>query len=158
MHRRWPPLSLQAAATILKFIAALNAAVVDKPISYPCDVSPACAALLGVIAQLSTWIDNIPPIQQPMRYGNKAFRKWHAQLAERAVELCMTVIQSSASPSAAAEVAAYLVESFGNPVRIDYGTGHETTFVLFLSECATVCAAQWLSPGLHLGSLVANNT
>lgn len=31
-----------------------------------------------------------------------------------------------------AELALYLVESFGNRVRIDYGTGHEMCFVIFL--------------------------
>ena len=30
------------------------------------------------------------------------------------------------------ELAGYLEESFGNPTRIDYGTGHETTFMIFI--------------------------
>lgn len=30
------------------------------------------------------------------------------------------------------ELVGYFVESFGNKTRIDYGTGHETTFVAFL--------------------------
>ena len=30
------------------------------------------------------------------------------------------------------EVGPYLTESFGNAVRIDYGTGHEATFMAFL--------------------------
>ena len=33
----------------------------------------------------------------------------------------------------AEEVTVYLIESFGNPTRIDYGTGHEMAFVMFLS-------------------------
>ncbi len=33
---------------------------------------------------------------------------------------------------AVTEVAPYLLHSFGNAVRLDYGTGHETTFVAFL--------------------------
>ena len=31
-----------------------------------------------------------------------------------------------------AELSAYLVDSFGNETRIDYGTGHEMNFALFL--------------------------
>ena len=123
---------------LLKFIAAVNAAVAEKSQSAAaaaaCDVSPACQALLAVLHELSSWVDAIPPIQQPMRYGNKAFRQWHARLVERAADLCATVLPPTAA-AAAVEVAAYLCESFGNPVRIDYGTGHETTFVVFLSEC-----------------------
>ena len=29
------------------------------------------------------------------------------------------------------EISTYLLNSFGNPTRIDYGTGHETNVVLF---------------------------
>jgi len=25
---------------------------------------------------MAKWVDEIPPIQQPMRYGNKAFKDW----------------------------------------------------------------------------------
>ena len=32
------------------------------------------------------------------------------------------------------ELAGYLEESFGNPTRIDYGPGHETTFIIFLCK------------------------
>lgn len=31
------------------------------------------------------------------------------------------------------ELSAYLNECFGNRVRIDYGTGHETSFVVWMS-------------------------
>ena len=30
------------------------------------------------------------------------------------------------------ELEAYLTDSFGNATRIDYGTGHETNFVIFI--------------------------
>ena len=30
------------------------------------------------------------------------------------------------------EVSGYLEDSFGNMQRVDYGTGHETTFFVFL--------------------------
>lgn len=30
------------------------------------------------------------------------------------------------------EIVQYLGESFGNPTRIDYGTGHEMAFLMFL--------------------------
>ena len=36
------------------------------------------------------------------------------------------------------ELSGYLEESFGNPTRIDYGTGHETTFMIFLCDCPFV--------------------
>jgi hypothetical protein len=36
---------------------------------------------------------------------------------------------------AVVELAAYLDDSFGNRVRIDYGTGHETSFIVWMSTC-----------------------
>ena len=38
----------------------------------------------------------------------------------------------SSPAAAAAELTGYLTESFGNRTRIDYGTGHETTFAALL--------------------------
>jgi len=34
--------------------------------------------------------------------------------------------------AAVVELAPYLIDSFGNATRIDYGTGHETTFAALL--------------------------
>jgi hypothetical protein len=34
----------------------------------------------AVLDELSKYIDEIPPIAQPMRYGNKAYRTWHARV------------------------------------------------------------------------------
>ena len=38
--------------------------------------------LNSFLENLQVWIDEIPPIQQPMRFGNKAFRDFHARLLE----------------------------------------------------------------------------
>ena len=35
--------------------------------------------------------------------------------------------------AAAEEISVYLVESVGNSTRIDYGTGHELAFIMFLT-------------------------
>ena len=31
---------------------------------------------------LDKWIDEIPPIQQPQRFGNKAFKTWYLKVQE----------------------------------------------------------------------------
>jgi len=43
---------------------------------------------------------------------------------------------------AVVELKAYFLGSFGHPVRIDYGTGHEFSFVTFLRPCCSGCAAR----------------
>ena len=59
-------------------------------------------------------------------------RTWFARVAESAEELIRSVLPPNLQ-SAAVELGPYLVDSLGNSTRIDYGTGHETTF------CALLC-------------------
>lgn len=35
---------------------------------------------MDLLEILSKWIDDIPPIQQPQRFGNQAFRTWYDTL------------------------------------------------------------------------------
>ena len=67
-----------------------------------------------------------------MRYGNTAFRTWHARLAAQAESLVRELLPP-AQAGAALELAPYLLDAFGNPSRIDYGTGHETAFCCWLA-------------------------
>jgi hypothetical protein len=68
-----------------------------------------------------------------MRYGNKAFRLWHERLVQQGVRLCRSVLPDEKA-GADIELEAYLLDSFGNATRIDYGTGHETTFMMLVCE------------------------
>ncbi|KFQ41542.1 Serine/threonine-protein phosphatase 2A activator, partial [Nestor notabilis] len=87
--------------------------------------------LVALLNTLDRWIDETPPVDQPSRFGNKAFRTWYAKLDQEAEKLVATVIPKHLA-SAAPEVAVYLKESVGNSTRIDYGTGHEAAFAAFL--------------------------
>lgn len=37
-------------------------------------------AVVKMLKILNKWIDEIPPIQQPQRFGNQAFRTWYDKL------------------------------------------------------------------------------
>jgi len=94
--------------------------------------------LLGLLDELDKWIDEIPPVEQQQRFGNKAFKDWHSRLEQNSRELVKKSIlpkihDQDKITAIAEEVTVYLIESFGNPTRIDYGTGHEMAFVMFLS-------------------------
>lgn len=65
------------------------------------------------------------------RYGNPGFRDFFETLDGHSEDLVKTLLPPDLHP-AKIELAPYLVDSFGNSTRIDYGTGHETTFVAFL--------------------------
>ncbi|KGL83665.1 Serine/threonine-protein phosphatase 2A activator, partial [Tinamus guttatus] len=87
--------------------------------------------LVALLNTLDRWIDETPPVDQPSRFGNKAFRTWYSKLDQEAEKLVATVIPKHLA-DAAPEVALYLKESVGNSTRIDYGTGHEAAFAAFL--------------------------
>ena len=35
-----------------------------------------------MLNKLDNWVDEIPPIQQPQRFGNKAFKTWYQKVQE----------------------------------------------------------------------------
>ena len=67
-----------------------------------------------------------------MRYGNKAFKQWHARLLAELPGLLAELLPDSDVQSAIIELSPYLADGFGNATRIDYGTGHETSFVAWM--------------------------
>ncbi|KAM9735422.1 serine/threonine-protein phosphatase 2A activator isoform 1-T1 [Menidia menidia] len=121
----------QAYADYIGFILTLNEAVKGRKLTCEYKVSETVEKLLILLATLDQWIDETPPIDQPSRFGNKAYRTWFAKLDEEAEALVSAVLPSDKS-AAAAEIAVYLKESVGNSTRIDYGTGHEAAFASFL--------------------------
>eukprot|EP00887_Chlorella_sp_A99_P005770 scaffold1.g5770.t1 len=141
-------LASQPAHDFVAFVLALNEAVKGRQLSDPCHVSETMQALVGLLDTLWTWVDEIPPAAHSLRYGNPAFRTWFARVAQQARAPCCVCVRrirpmqqaptllAGVLPArlhaAVPELAPYLVDSFGNSTRIDYGTGHETTFCALL--------------------------
>ncbi|ESN96327.1 hypothetical protein HELRODRAFT_163378 [Helobdella robusta] len=129
----------QALHDLLSFICYLNEAVRNKKLTDPCPLSETVEGLLELLKTMDVWLDEIPPLDQPQRYGNKAFRDWFKKVQENAVELVKKALDEKYN-NAIDEISVYLVESIGNPIRIDYGTGHELAFVAFLCCCYKIGA------------------
>ncbi|KAF7217662.1 serine/threonine-protein phosphatase 2A activator isoform X2 [Nothobranchius furzeri] len=121
----------QAYADYISFIVTLNEGVKGKKMSCEYEVSETVDRLLELLGTLDRWINETPPVDQPSRFGNKAYRTWFAKLEQEAETLVSAVLPADRS-AAAPEIAVYLKESVGNPTRIDYGTGHEAAFAAFL--------------------------
>ncbi|NXU02321.1 PTPA phosphatase, partial [Buphagus erythrorhynchus] len=121
----------QAYADYMGFILTLNEGVRGKKLTCEYKVSEPIEKLVALLNTLDRWIDETPPVDQPSRFGNKAFRTWYAKLDQEAEKLVSAVIPKHLA-DAAPEVAVYLKESVGNSTRIDYGTGHEAAFAAFL--------------------------
>ena len=164
-----------AKAELLKVTEAMgrscaNSAVTYDPQSPLQGLSPAMACLHGSLAAMKSWIEDIPPKEDvQVRFGNPAFREWHARLVERSASIVAAVLRahknhpgvedydvaileacSEEGKKAAGEamktesmedeedrlvvkeLCVYLESAFGHPIRLDYGTGHECSFQVFL--------------------------
>lgn len=110
---------------------ALNESVIGVKNSDPCSVSPAVQALLDCLTKLDEFVKATPAVTQEVRYGNPAFRDWYDKMKDAAPELVYNIVGDDLG-EATIEILPYLLDSFGNRTRIDYGTGHETAFVCFL--------------------------
>ncbi|KKK12348.1 serine/threonine-protein [Aspergillus rambellii] len=99
--------------------------------------------LQQLLSKLEAILEEAPPDTGPRRFGNVSFRKWHQLVESRAsslLEECLSAdllrTPSTADPSgptAEVELLAYFLGSWGSPQRLDYGTGHELSFLAFLA-------------------------
>lgn len=120
-------------AELLKFIRICNEAVRSRSISTAVELafSRPLEKVMDLLRQLEAWVQDFPPLQQPMRFGNRAFKNWHARLRDRCPDMVGALLPEPVS-GAVVELVPYLLDSFGNTTRIDYGTGHELNFVTWL--------------------------
>jgi serine/threonine-protein phosphatase 2A activator len=117
---------------LLAFVFGLTDSVIDTPISATSSsaLSPTIKSILDILDKVEDVVRRSPPENQgDSRFGNKGFRDfldlaateqkgWHTQLA--------------VPTEGIDEVSTYLLQSFGNRTRIDYGSGHELNFMLWL--------------------------
>lgn len=89
--------------------------------------------LLGMISEILNLIDVTPPLEGPRRFGNLACRDWHDKLVANADEYLYN-FDSKIDPGFMLEVKSYLLNAFGSKTRLDYGTGHELSFVAFMGS------------------------
>ncbi|PQQ14313.1 Phosphotyrosyl phosphatase activator PTPA [Prunus yedoensis var. nudiflora] len=115
----------------LGFVAALSDSIRAKKISDPCHESTTIATIVSILQTLIQWVDEIPPTKQAARYGNVSFRSWHERLSQTSDSLMLQFLPEHLHASTI-EIVPYFTDSFGNPSRIDYGTGHETNFAAWL--------------------------
>lgn len=66
----------------LGFLLALNEAIQGKALNVECSESPVINGVIAMLNEFDEWITQIPPTEQPQRFGNKSFRIWHERLKE----------------------------------------------------------------------------
>lgn len=107
----------------------------DPSIPHP----PIIQALASLLQSLTALIDAAPPDPGPRRFGNISFRTWYSLVEEQVPDLLtqhlpasVLTFKSTSGTPAQKELEAYLLGSFGSAQRLDYGTGHELSFLAFL--------------------------
>lgn len=127
----------QTKQNILGFFLALQQAVYNSRRSETPD-NPNTTPVVELLEKISQWVDETPPITQPQRYGNKAFATLQRRVESEGKNLIIDLLrtkpigQQLIDKHAEDELNTYLCNSFGDPIRIDYGTGHELNFMALL--------------------------
>jgi serine/threonine-protein phosphatase 2A activator len=126
-------LSSQTYDLVLAFVFSLSESVVDTPNSAvkDADLRAPAKTILRILDEAEELVKQSPPNEQGgSRFGNKAFRTFLDLTKEKAPQWHQDL--GVESPEAVEEVSTYLLQSFGNWSRIDYGSGHELNFMIWL--------------------------
>lgn len=119
---------------IVSFVFHLSDSVRDTTISSVRESSaaqdPAILALLAVLDDAERILKECPPLDTGSRFGNPAFRDFLAKI-NAALSFWHSKVGALSEP-AVNEASSYLASAFGNGSRIDYGSGHELNFLLWL--------------------------
>ena len=118
---------------ILSFVLALSEASADKKLTLvvSSEQAPVIVALETLLKSISSLVDAHPPEEQgASRFGNPAFRAFVDDLTSQLAKLHEPL--KLPSTQWIQEVAVYLNHAFGSRERIDYGSGHELNFIIWL--------------------------
>ena len=118
---------------ILAFVFKLSESAMDKKISSITEdsVSAEVRKILIILNGISQTVDTVAPVDHgDSRFGNPAFRLFLDSIATQSDAWHYSL--GLTSPSAVSEISTYLRESLGNRARIDYGSGHELNFIVWL--------------------------
>lgn len=152
---------------IIVFILQLNHSVLPrkrdvdgstKIITYPLEspdvtFSFAVQSLRALLTKLIDLVDEIPPDTGPRRFGNVSFRKWYQSVEDQLQDILGEYLPEELEP-AYEELGAYLMGSFGSAQRLDYGTGHELSFLAFLACLWKINFFPQLEPGVEERGIV----
>ena len=126
-------LSSPTYSLILSFAFSLSESVADRKIS-SIDIlktHPSINDILFILDSIEETISRCPPADQGgSRFGNPAFRDFIDSISTQSLSWHRRL--GLPSQSSIEEVSSYLHQSFGNRQRIDYGSGHELNFMVWL--------------------------
>ena len=118
---------------VLAFVFSLSESAVDRKISSVplASADPIIHKILAILDSIDDTVSSYPPSDQGnSRFGNPAFRQFSDSITTQSKSWHDSL--NLPSPSSIIEASTYLHHSFGNGARIDYGSGHELNFIIWL--------------------------
>lgn len=97
--------------------------------------------IVALIDNLFKLFQETPPLQGPRRYGNLADRAWHDKKNDTIRGLIEKIVDGTNAQKYIEdqnglldELQYYIENAFGSKIRLDFGTGHELSFLAFISS------------------------
>ncbi|KAH3678639.1 hypothetical protein OGATHE_000189 [Ogataea polymorpha] len=115
---------------MVQFVVDLAKSVHGLELGYTDDsLSDKVCKVLQLLEKINGIVDNHPVVKDTSsRFGKPEFRDFYDELATKVTGL----VQDCVGEEHAEELGCYLLNSFGDRTRIDYGSGHELNFACFL--------------------------
>eukprot|EP01134_Creolimax_fragrantissima_P003907 CFRG3907T1 len=121
-------LESSAYTEYVDFVVALSDSVRGVKTTDTFPVSKVCVKIVELLDTLRGYIILCPPIETQSRFGNASFRKW-IEMVNQEIE---ALLSDWVPAESLVEIKVYICSSFGDKDRIDYGTGHEASFICWL--------------------------
>ncbi|KAJ1890901.1 Serine/threonine-protein phosphatase 2A activator 2 [Kickxella alabastrina] len=117
-----------ACSEIVVFLNALNESVIGVKTTDTIEESAIIQQLMQLLESIKQTNTDVKPFETNSRFGNPAFRDFY----DKCEEMLPVWLAEFVPAEHVEEVSKYAQDSFGNRRRIDYGTGHELNFLIFL--------------------------
>lgn len=117
---------------LCKRINGTGSKVFNHKYAFSDEIFKQCGEFLDELEKCCQDTDlNLVKTAATLRFGHVAFRDWFDVMRARSEKFIKDDLASNYNDQFKEELVSYLSESFGNKMRIDYGTGHELNFIIF---------------------------
>lgn len=126
-------LTSPAYSLVLSWIFSLSNSIRGKSIRSLADgqLPRPIRHILEVTDRVDDLVNQHPSVDTGSRFGNPAFRDFYDDVAQQSRSWHEGILELEGGP-AIEEISTYLKESFGSRDRLDYGSGHELNFMIWL--------------------------